>query len=176
MTQPRDPLSTNMPESQNSSRKRLAFDSPEQEAYLNLWRTYDRLRVIEDKLFGENDLTAQQYNALRLLAVRSTEGMPTLEVARRLVSRAADITRVINPVVEKGWVARTRPEGNRRMVRLAITASGLELLRQLDGPVKECGALQLGHLGRDDLQELCRLLRLARTPHEEISSIWAPEA
>jgi DNA-binding MarR family transcriptional regulator len=176
MTQFRDNLSTNDSDPQISTRKKLAFDSPEQEAYLNLWRTYDRLRVLEDKLFGENELTAQQYNALRLLAVRSCEGIPTLEVARRLVSRAPDITRLINPLVEKGWVTRTRPEGNRRMVRLAITPLGLELLKQLDGPVKECGAAQLGHLSREDLQELCRLLRLARMPHEEISSIWAPEA
>ena len=43
------------------------FDSLEQEAYLNLWRTYDRLRAEEDALFAEFDLTAQQYNALRLL-------------------------------------------------------------------------------------------------------------
>ena len=28
------------------------FDSPEQEAFLNLWRTYDRLKTLEDELFG----------------------------------------------------------------------------------------------------------------------------
>ena len=33
------------------------FDSPQQEAFLNLWRTYDRLRQIEDELFGRFDLT-----------------------------------------------------------------------------------------------------------------------
>ena len=27
------------------------FDSLEQEAFLNLWRTYDRLRTLEDELF-----------------------------------------------------------------------------------------------------------------------------
>ncbi len=159
---------------QNPSRRKPAFDSPEQEAYLNLWRTYDRLRAYEDKLFGQHDLTAQQYNAMRLLALRPTEGMPTLEVARRLVSRAPDITRLINPLVEKGWVTRTRPEGNRRMVRLTITKLGQDLLERLDEPVKACGAVQLGHLSSNDLQELCRLLRLARTPHEENSSVWAP--
>src|SRR5919205_476401 len=44
------------------------FDSPEQEAFLGLWRTYDRLRALEEELFGRYDLTPQQYNALRLLA------------------------------------------------------------------------------------------------------------
>jgi hypothetical protein len=41
------------------------FDSPQQEAFLSLWRTYDRLRMLEDELFSQHDLTAQQYNALR---------------------------------------------------------------------------------------------------------------
>src|SRR3712207_3309159 len=41
------------------------LDSPQQEAYLNLWRTYERLRLLEDQLFARVDLTAQQYNAPR---------------------------------------------------------------------------------------------------------------
>jgi len=36
------------------------FDSLEQEAFLNLWRTYDRLRALEDELFGRYELTPQQ--------------------------------------------------------------------------------------------------------------------
>ena len=43
------------------------FDTLEQEAFLGLWRTYDRLRELEDELFARYDLTAQQYNAMRLL-------------------------------------------------------------------------------------------------------------
>jgi len=43
------------------------FDSLAQETFLNLWRTYDRLRMFEEQLFGQYELTPQQYNALRLL-------------------------------------------------------------------------------------------------------------
>ena len=32
----------------NKTHKSLKFDSLEQEVYLNLWRTYDRLRAIEE--------------------------------------------------------------------------------------------------------------------------------
>src|SRR5665213_1893489 len=54
------------------------FDSPQQEVYLNLWRTYDRLRIIEDEVFGKHDLTAQQYNALRVLRAAHPQTLPTL--------------------------------------------------------------------------------------------------
>src|SRR5690606_18237415 len=80
------------------------FDSPEQEAYLNLWRTYDRLRALEDELFARFELTAQQYNALRLLQARHPEPMPTLAVAGRLVSRAPDITRLLDRLEQRGLV------------------------------------------------------------------------
>ena len=43
------------------------FDSLQQEVFLSLWRTYDRLRVVEDELFRDYDLSPQQYNTLRLL-------------------------------------------------------------------------------------------------------------
>ncbi len=70
----------------------LRFDSQLQEAFLNLWRTYDRLRALEDEFFSRFGLTAQQYNMLRVLKARHPRTLPTLELAQRLVSRAPDIT------------------------------------------------------------------------------------
>src|SRR6059036_3586929 len=90
------------------------FDSPEQEVFLNLWRTYDRLRLLEDELFGRHDLTAQQYNVLRLLRAGHPDTVPTLALAARLVSRAPDITRMLDKLEQRGLVARERPADNRR--------------------------------------------------------------
>src|SRR5262245_22270781 len=82
--------------------KTVHFDSPEQEAFLNLWRTYDRLRALEDDLFGRYELTGQQYNALRLLRAAHPEPVPTLALAARLISRAPDITRLLDRLEERG--------------------------------------------------------------------------
>src|SRR4051812_19730707 len=90
------------------------FDSPEQEAFLSLWRTYDRLRALEDDLFATFDLTPQQYNALRLLRADDPDPVPTLALAERLVSRAPDITRLLDKLEHRGLVARTRKPGDRR--------------------------------------------------------------
>src|SRR4051794_20968079 len=92
------------------------FDSPEQEAYLNLWRTYDRLRAIEDELFSRFDLPAQQYTALRLLRGESPETLPTLPLASRLVSHAPDIPRLVDKLEGRGLVRRERSAENRRVV------------------------------------------------------------
>ena len=146
------------------------FDSLEQEVFLNLWRTYDRLRALEEELFGRHDLAPQQYNALRLLRGVYPEPLPTLALAARLISRAPDITRLLDKLEQRGLVVRERPADNRRVVRVGITPAGLALLKDLDAPVRECHARQLGHLPAGQLKTLADLLRQARAPHEDADS------
>jgi len=158
-----------VPTDKKASRR---FDSPEQEAFLSLWRTYDRLRALEDELFGRYDLTAQQYNALRLLRGGHPEALPTLTLGGRLVARAPDITRLLDRLAERGLIRRERLPDNRRVVHVGITDAGLALLTQLDEEVRACHARQLGHLSRADLRTLIELLREVRRPHEPAGSDW----
>ena len=148
------------------------FDSLAQEVYLGLWRTYDRLRALEDELFARFELTAQQYNVLRLLRAARPDPVPTLTLADRLISRAPDITRMIDRLEERGLVARDRGAEDRRVVRVRITDAGLELLAEVGGPLADCHARQLGHLSDADLKRLSALLREARLPHEPDGSVW----
>ena len=160
-----------MAEKQSRERKRR-FDSPQQEAYLSLWRTYDRLRMLEDELFTKYDLTAQQYNALRLLKAEHPGTLPTLVLAARLVSHAPDITRLLDRLAERGLVVRERMADNRRVVQVGISGSGLALLKEFEEPVRECHQRQLGHLSQAQLSTLVELLRAARAPHEAPASAW----
>jgi DNA-binding MarR family transcriptional regulator len=148
------------------------FDSVEQEAFLGLWRTYDRLRALEDELFTQYELTPQQYNALRLLRRDHPAPVRTFDLAARLVSRAPDITRLLDKLESRGLVTRDRPAENRRVVRVGITAAGIAMLDDLRGPVRDCHARQLGHLPRKDLEALVALLHAARLPHEDSGSPW----
>src|SRR5262249_60062565 len=80
------------------------FDSPEQEAFLSLWRTYDRLRAFEDELFARFDLTPQQYNALRLLRAEHPDPVATLALADRLRPRPPDPTPPPPPAPHPGAI------------------------------------------------------------------------
>lgn len=153
-------------------RRGSRFDSLEQEAYLSLWRTYDRLRAIEDELFAKYDLSAQQYNALRLLRAAHPESLATLYLGSRLISRAPDMTRLVDRLQRRGLVRRTRRSDNRRVVDVAITDEGLALLDELSNQVRECHEKQLGHLAPKTLRDLIGLLHEARLPHEDSDSLW----
>lgn len=152
--------------------KTRRFDSLEQEAFLGLWRTYDRLKTVEDELFGRYDLTPQQYNVLRLLKAEHPNPVRTLDLAARLVSRAPDITRMLDKLEQRLLVVRDRPPDNRRVVQVGVAPSGMQLLSELHDSIRECHKKQLGHLSRKDLESLIALLRTARLPHEENDSTW----
>ncbi|MDZ4686847.1 MAG: MarR family transcriptional regulator, partial [Planctomycetaceae bacterium] len=72
------------------STERRRFDSLEQEAYLNLWRTYDSLKSLEDELFAPIGISPQQYNALRLLKAALPGTLTVQGLGGRLISRAPD--------------------------------------------------------------------------------------
>ncbi len=156
-----------------TNRKRAGprFDSPQQQAYLQMWRTYDRLKVIEDELFLDYGITAQQYNALRLLQAAS-EPVPTLTLAARLISRAPDVTRLLDRLETMRYVRRSRLPNDRRVVGVEITGQGRRLLAQIAAPLRSCHRRQLGHLSRPELAQLVRLLRKAGKPHEDDDSPW----
>jgi DNA-binding MarR family transcriptional regulator len=145
---------------------RALYDSPQQEAYLQLWRTYDRLREIEERLFGGHAITAQQYNALRVLQSAGGRPMAVSALGSRLVSRAPDMTRMLDKLEEKALIHRRRDGANRRVVEVSIAPAGTALLRQLAPLVRRCGQDQLGHMSDADLGRLVSLLREARRPHE----------
>jgi DNA-binding MarR family transcriptional regulator len=155
----------------STPRRPRSFDCPEQEVFLELWRTYDRLRAFEDELFARHDLTAQQYNALRLLKAHP-EGMRTLALASRLISRSPDVTRLLDRLEARGLVRRVTPADNRRVVLVSITPDGLALLDRLAGDVRDCARRQVGHLGEEHQRQLIELLRAARAPHEGPDSQW----
>lgn len=152
---------------QTAHHRQRHFDSLEQEVFLNLWRTYDRLKILEEEVFGRIRLSAQQYNALRLLRSVHPAAMPTLELGSRLISRAPDMTRLLDRLEQRALLSRQRRPDNRRVVDVRITAEGLQLLDEIHEAVLECHRHQLGHLNADALRQLAGLLKEARSPHED---------
>lgn len=158
-----------MPTKHRTASKKVLFDSPEQEAYLQLWRTYDRLREIEERTFREHGISAQQYNTLRLLKAAHPARLATHELSQRLISRAPDMTRLLDKLESLQLIERQRCPTNRRVIEVAITRSGVAKLKTMAAQVRQCSREQLGHLKQDQLRSLIALLRQARAPHETAS-------
>jgi len=144
-------------------KQKVPFTSREQEAYLSLLRTADALEAQVEARLKEFGLTGTQYNALRILRGAGPEGLPCREIGERMITRDPDITRLLNRLADRGFVERTRARHDRRVVYGKITAAGLKLLREMDGPIEKHGREMLRHAGQEKLKQLIELLELVRS-------------
>ena len=147
---------------QRELKKKGPFESPEQEAILNVLRTSDQLQNRLGRLLREYGLTSSQYNVLRILRGEG-QPMPCLEIADRMIQVVPAITGLIDRLEKQELVARERCTEDRRVVYIEITRKALTLLKQMDAPVNELHKQLVGHLNRSELKELSRLLEKART-------------
>lgn len=144
-------------------KQKVPFTSREQEAYLALLRTADALQSSVEAKLKKFGLTGTQYNALRILRGAKPYGLPCSEIGERMITRDPDITRLLNRIEQRGLVERTRDKKDRRVVYGKISAAGLKLLREMDGPVERHGREMLRHVGQKKLQQLIDLLELVRS-------------
>src|SRR6266849_4470530 len=150
-----------MKEAAQSESKRRRTGSVEEAVFLELFRTTDMLSRGVIHVLKAEDLSATQYNVLRILR-GAPEGLTCGEIGSRMITRDPDITRLLDRLEKRRLVARCRETKDRRMVLTRISQEGLKLLARLDEPVQEAHRKQLGHLGRHRLRELMELLQEAR--------------
>lgn len=138
------------------------FKSAGQEAMVGILRTADVIRWTLGQGMAPAGLTLQQYNVLRILRGAGGDGLPTLEIGARMVERQPGVTRLVDKLIEKGLVQRSRSATDRRVVRCAITTEGQAVLAELDGVVEAADLAVRTALDPDRLGRLIDSLDLVR--------------
>ena len=142
-------------------KKKLPFQSSEQEAVLNVLRTGDQFQNRLGRLFRTHGLTPSQYNVLRILRGEG-QPMPSLEIGSRMIQVVPAMTGLIDRLEKLALVRRKRCTEDRRVVYVDLTKKARVLLEKLDEPVQQREKQLIGHLDRKELAELVRLLEKAR--------------
>src|SRR4051812_26660503 len=89
-------------------KQKKPFHSKEEELFLNIVHTADLLQRRGDALFKSADLSANQYNVLRILRGAGAEGLACGEIAGRMVTRDPDVTRLLDRLEKRNLVKRSR--------------------------------------------------------------------
>ena len=87
--------------------------------------------------FRELGLTLQQHNVLGILRGQHPEPVCFGDIQNRMVDRNSNVTRLIDKLIEKGFVTRDICQANRRMIEVRITESGLKKLQEVDARFPE---------------------------------------
>ena len=127
------------------------------EAVVSLMVAADALEQTAAPVWERHGVTADQYNVLRILRGVYPGGHPRNEVARRMIHRAPDVTRMLDRLVRQHLVARVRNPDDRRESVATITKTGLALLDRVDPDIYATQTAVTATLSERDLRQLVRL-------------------
>ena len=147
-------------------KQRKPFRNLREEAVLNVWRTADFLAHHLQVLLKTRGVSQTQYNVLRILRGAGKEGIALGEIAGRMLTHDPDITRLMNRLVRRGLARRVRIREDRRVILARITAAGVKLLADLEGPVEQLIDEMMGALNGSQMEALIALLERARSSHD----------
>lgn len=139
-------------------RQTRPFRSRAHEAVLSLFRTVDEVRHRYADVFAVEDITAQQYNVLRILRGAGDGGLPTLEIGQRMIERTPGVTRIVDRLERKGLVRRVRDTQDRRRVWCRVTQAGLDVIDRLEEPVMRMEEELLGGISEERVDRLLCIL------------------
>jgi DNA-binding MarR family transcriptional regulator len=136
------------------------FSSLAQEALLSLLVAANTMNDLMDGVCETHGITRPQYNVLRILRGVHPQGHPRCEIARRMIERAPDVTRLVDRLQRRGLVRRTRGDTDQRQALTSITAKGLRLLEAMEPTIESHTQTLLRKLNDDNRRELARLCNL----------------
>lgn len=134
------------------------FPSSQVKAIVNLRYTANYVGAIQNSFMSSFDLTMPQFNILRILRGAGTE-ITVNTVKDRMIEKSPNTTRLMDKLIDKGLISRTRCSDDRRVVYVKITQAGLDLLAQIDVKFKEDEEKFIpNQLSDEDAEKLSELL------------------
>lgn len=133
------------------------FRSERQKMLINVLFTASWLQQRHNQWLKPFGISQEQYNLLRILRGMHPEPATVKELIARMIDKNSNASRLVEKLRQKGLVARTECELDRRRVDVQITENGLLLLQDASAAMERGEAL-LHNLSDEDAQLLNQLL------------------
>lgn len=134
------------------------FEGPHHEALLAVMLANAAVDSMLDEVFEGSGITQPQYNVLRILNGVYPGAHCRGEIARRMVRRAPDLTRMLDRLVRLGLVERAKGERDHRQSMAKITDRGRAKLEELRPKVQRMTQLLADRMNADEAKQLVTLL------------------
>jgi DNA-binding MarR family transcriptional regulator len=115
-------------------------------------------RNLDERLAAEAGCSLLEHDLLGWLATAPQRGLQMLELADMLGVTRGGLTRIVDRLVERGWIERDRPASNRREVYAMLTADGQRAVKHARGIYVGVLKQTLGaHLSEGELEQLAQI-------------------
>jgi len=108
------------------------FKSEIQKLILNITFTSSWLNSLSTEMLKPFDISAPQYNVLRILKGKFPNSYCNQEITARMLDKNSNATRIVDKLVRKNLAQRSENPSDRRAVEIVITEKGLKLLDEID--------------------------------------------
>jgi DNA-binding MarR family transcriptional regulator len=142
--------------------KQSKFSTLQQKAILNILFTANWIQNKQKEFFEPHGITGQQYNILRILRGKHPNQISAAEIKTRMLDKNSDVSRLIDRLILKELVVKSQCPKDKRAFDIAITESGLDLLKKLDTAINKLD-LQVIGLSNDEAIILSGLLDKGRS-------------
>lgn len=133
-----------------------------QRASLNIIVTNSLLINSYEDFFRKYDITAQQYNLLRILRNHFPKPISTSVLRSQMLDKMSDTSRLVSRLKAKGLVEVDRNVSDKRLVNIVISAKGRDMLQMIDFDLFKLDNL-LQALTEKEATTLAHLLEKVRT-------------
>lgn len=107
------------------------FKDTHHKAIVNIRYTSNWIGTYYNNQLAEFEITLPQFNILRIL--RGAKQKLSIKVVKeRMLEKSPNTTRLIDKLIDKELILRTRCEMDRRVVYIEISEKGLGVLSQID--------------------------------------------
>ena len=133
------------------------------ETVISLLRSGYKVNDELSALFKIHGISLPQFNVLRILRGRKGEAANLSTIQEQMIHKMSNTTRLIDKLIEGGYVNRFVCEKNRRKIEIFITKKGLEFLNSLDEKLETKERFLMNNLDNNEKEELMRLLSKIQT-------------
>ena len=133
------------------------------ETVISLLRSGYKVNDELSALFKTHGISLPQFNVLRILRGRKGEAANLSTIQEQMIHKMSNTTRLIDKLIEGGYVNRFVCEKNRRKIEIFITKKGLDLLNSLDDKLETKEQFLMNNLDNKEKEELMRLLSKIQT-------------
>ena len=115
------------------------FHSEQEKSFVNLIYTAALFEANFNKFIKPFGVSSQQYNVLRILRGQFPNSISSGDLHSRMIHKMSNASRLVDKLVEKGYVIRVVNANDKRNILVSITDLGIRLVTDLD---KEVAAFQ----------------------------------
>lgn len=131
------------------------FPSEKVKAFINIKYTANWINSKENEFFKPFGISPQQFNILKILK-GAGKAIKVQEIKDRMIERASNATRLMDKLCAKKLIERIPCPEDRRVVHIAITDNGINLLTEIEGNMKNIKFLD--NLSQEEAIQLSDLL------------------